>query len=591
MTKAEIIRKLTKMAGVPDLDAKLFFEEFLRRTVLQLKPGETLKVKGFGYFQLRTGKIKNSTTIDANPLSTGLMVFYPLNSRNEEPGENMIFNLPVKREQEFNPVDSYFSLSFGKPVSPLKNANVSEYYVPQTGLELQRFIENKVDKLISEVELIENYARGNEMLLIDPDAINPNQMELNWEEIKLLEESVSAAEKEQLPWDFGKELEKQIKEESLLDIESEDKLFVNYDDLKEVSWEFGEEENFIIEKEPPKPDNFQRVNSFTREFNIDNKNFGLTKSERDLSWNFQKETSSDDTDLIKSIDEEINEDGFAEVKGKERKFKFETDISAKYDEDIVDTPLEEQEIVKQTDEVPENKIPAEPQEVPGKDVDKPEMFIIQEAEVINEPEEPPQRTDRSIGFSKKRGIGIYVAAALIIFAGLGVYLYLKMADSKFFSGKKVVSVFIPKSSSSSVIIERNFDIPVTYPYLRENKLQLADSVLVKTDSVKNEVPPQTMDKQKVRDLQKVKVAPKTITDNSQFAKLKEFIYKSGDKYMVQISSWPSEQSARKQAAYYEKKGFNTDIIKASLNKGVWYRVRVGYFNSESEAENFSNNNK
>jgi len=43
MTKAEIIRKLAKRAGITDLDAKVFFEAFLRKAVLRLEPGDSVK--------------------------------------------------------------------------------------------------------------------------------------------------------------------------------------------------------------------------------------------------------------------------------------------------------------------------------------------------------------------------------------------------------------------------------------------------------------------------------------------------------------------------------------------------------------------
>ena len=51
MTKAELIRKLAKKAGIPDSEAKVFFEIFLRKASEILKLGEAIKLKNFGYFQ------------------------------------------------------------------------------------------------------------------------------------------------------------------------------------------------------------------------------------------------------------------------------------------------------------------------------------------------------------------------------------------------------------------------------------------------------------------------------------------------------------------------------------------------------------
>ena len=61
MTKAEIIRKLARRVGVQDMEAKIFFEIFLRKVSLQLNPGETIKVNNLGFFQVRTGKIRKSS--------------------------------------------------------------------------------------------------------------------------------------------------------------------------------------------------------------------------------------------------------------------------------------------------------------------------------------------------------------------------------------------------------------------------------------------------------------------------------------------------------------------------------------------------
>lgn len=63
------------------------------------------------------------------------------------------------------------------------------------------------------------------------------------------------------------------------------------------------------------------------------------------------------------------------------------------------------------------------------------------------------------------------------------------------------------------------------------------------------------------------------------------IFTDGKLYCFQISSWKNRSVAESEVEKLTKKGFNAFIIKANLNgkKGVWYRVRIGYFNSISEA--------
>lgn len=70
------------------------------------------------------------------------------------------------------------------------------------------------------------------------------------------------------------------------------------------------------------------------------------------------------------------------------------------------------------------------------------------------------------------------------------------------------------------------------------------------------------------------------------------IYKSGDKYSVQISSWRKKAHADREAQKLVSKGHNVYIVKVYLKslKGTWYRVRVGDFKSLQEAQDFVKNN-
>jgi|GEM_PF-4948051 len=76
---------------------------------------------------------------------------------------------------------------------------------------------------------------------------------------------------------------------------------------------------------------------------------------------------------------------------------------------------------------------------------------------------------------------------------------------------------------------------------------------------------------------------KTVTDR---------IYFDGRKYTVQISSWKSATTAEKEANKLKKRGFDAFIIKVFVPaKGsTWNRVRIGYFNSVKEAEEFLKKN-
>ena len=63
MTKAELIRKIAKRSGVPDSEAKIFFEIFLKRISVLLKPGEAIKLNAFGYFNYRKALVQSISAI------------------------------------------------------------------------------------------------------------------------------------------------------------------------------------------------------------------------------------------------------------------------------------------------------------------------------------------------------------------------------------------------------------------------------------------------------------------------------------------------------------------------------------------------
>jgi nucleoid DNA-binding protein len=609
MTKAEVIRKLAKKVGVQDLDAKIFFEVFLRKVSLQLNPGETIKIKNFGFFQMHTGKIKKTHFNNSNPISADLIAFYPLLEEQNEAHENLIFNIPNKKEEEYNLIDSYFSLSFGKPVIPLKGANISEYFIPLTGNELRRLFDTKAEKLMQEMEVVENYVNENEILLNNSDLLNSNQMEINWDEInnnpvspeKFIgdREQGSLKEPDVFSWEFGEALEKQIEEAALLDIGNEDNLFVEYDDLKDISWDFGENINGTEELSPltedkketneketdndkleKEPDEFQRVKSVLSELKIDH-------NDSDLSDHI----SAEDSELLKSINEELNEEGFAEVKHNPRKYKFKNDLYEKYDEDNGTPEIEDEKHESEVDENINPSILYTGDQM--HDIDETDKEIFQTPDLI------PDRPERSLGYSKRKGIGLYVIFASLLVIGGTILLYFKIAHMNYPDNKKPVNTKISGNNPPAVIIKRDFEIPVTYPYINDSSVAPAIDPIDKNvfNQFENKIKDDSIGpnlKVQHKEIAPVKQLTQTYLNNnvqSSAVRVKDFIYKSGDKYLVQISSWSSEQKAIKHASYFKNKGFQTEIEEASLPIGTWYRVRVGNFNSENEAEKFYNKYK
>lgn len=55
-------------------------------------------------------------------------------------------------------------------------------------------------------------------------------------------------------------------------------------------------------------------------------------------------------------------------------------------------------------------------------------------------------------------------------------------------------------------------------------------------------------------------------------------------YYLQLASFREEERARKLADYLGGKGYSPEVVSAVvINRGIWYRVRIGPFGSEAEA--------
>lgn len=243
MTKAELIRKMAKNVGVPDTDAKIFFELFLKRISAIVETGQSIFVKDFGFFHLIKGSIKKPVfSFKNNEVSeeeVELVLFSEDKDLRKSETKGLVFNIPIFDEDDYHPIDSTFSLSIGKPLIPLRGVPFENIYIPTSGYEYRRLIESKVEKVISSSDIAES-VENFPTLVIDARSYNSNQVQLRWNEITNtgneniiesetstdVETEISEYEKQSkelknIAWDFGEDLSQQIEADSILDIADE----------------------------------------------------------------------------------------------------------------------------------------------------------------------------------------------------------------------------------------------------------------------------------------------------------------------------------------------------------------------------------
>ena len=82
-------------------------------------------------------------------------------------------------------------------------------------------------------------------------------------------------------------------------------------------------------------------------------------------------------------------------------------------------------------------------------------------------------------------------------------------------------------------------------------------------------------------------------DIPQDKRVTDRIYYNGKYYTVQVSSWRTVKIAEREVNRYRNFGFDAFIYQVFIKSkgGTWNRVRIGYFNSKDEAEEFIQSNK
>lgn len=181
---------------------------------------------------------------------------------------------------------------------------------------------------------------------------------------------------------------------------------------------------------------------------------------------------------------------------------------------------------------------------------------------------------------------------LVIFAVIagivGVIYLLTKSDS---NTEMYEEVTIPPSTTeNTTYVERTYDIPVNYPYEKSGAdLQVAGlgpppEPLPDTESQENIVTSKPVDEDLNEEDQPVVHAGQRPPGTPLQAAYNIFEY--GNKFVVQVSAFNSAGTAQDEVMKYASQGYNSFIERAYIDGKLWYRVRVGNFNSLDEAKQF-----
>jgi hypothetical protein len=159
----ELLIKFSKLIGIPESEARSGFEIFVRQISKQMSPGDEIEVESLGFFAYK--KVKP----DASYYNHYQHVIIFSTERISQSSNNiLLFFLPDESKKEFPYIDSYLSLSLGKPlINSIKGID-EELFLQFSSNETIGLIDSKVEKLISNVKIYKSSNIENQEFVITP---------------------------------------------------------------------------------------------------------------------------------------------------------------------------------------------------------------------------------------------------------------------------------------------------------------------------------------------------------------------------------------------------------------------------------------
>lgn len=614
MNNTELLKKISKKSGAPEMESFAFFELLVKKISKVLKEDEIIKLNDIGFFKI------------VNKDQNKIIVFSPLEKFD---GENSIFYLMNDSELASDPVDSFFSISLDKPEIPLNEQIDSEFFVPPAGYELRSFMESKADDLLLESKIIKAENIIEENIPAVKDEIEDKIVEApeikEAEGIKIENNEDYLENKFDLKDDFiesqfesSEDQEEELKIDPEIEnkkVPSEDKLEKSLDESgKENKSEAESDDTFSnIELQKIKEDFFK--NETSPEIKLEDDEYPAienieAKPRENInvqSDKFQKVTSlfskiPDDSREVSDLNreskkrihkkpekEEIDENGFSKVKFNriksiEEEAKSEAGSLGEYE-------LIEDSILKDDPDL-EKSLSGE---INGKTHEQISSEEIKEAkEKIKN-----KKSNRKIPL-------VSVIFLILIAAVFLIYLFLQNNDQNNIAAEaENVTAFTP---SDPKIIARNYDIPVSYPYKKGDDF-LFNAIDPSVYSEENSTGKISLDAQnsvesdeneavsKSSRLQNNFSQSQSDLENSEpipaenYQEIKNYIYSDGKIYFIQVASWNSLARAERHNSNLLKKGYSSSIEKLISPRGkIYYIVRLGKFNSLQEAERYLKEN-
>ena len=594
MTRAEVIREIAIRGEIPQLEASRFMELFLLKLASLLVEGDSLNFAGLGDFTL----IKISSAQAAVQQLSNAIKFVPEQASSSQ--SELIFGIPTNSHETVSDLDLYFNLGINKPLIPLKGNVAVTDDVPTSPLEIRKYFEQKVDHILTGgvIERASSYNTSSWDTLYDE---SPNQ-----------KPQIEAEDGLDVPWEFGGDWKKEYEEESILASTGDFhdggyKAPTDKPEPKEeteAGWDFGQldsqetqhdEKNFFTQdEETPSP-----VTGLTRELEID-----LSEFEGDKIHETSETDALEDFDSIfkKSLAQNMFEQTPEDI---EEQYKKEQYQRVRSTSEILNLPsfLEEE-----TEEVMDDG-PANPAiDLRGNKLSR----------QFNDERFSPKGITHSYipaTLQKAYTSSKWYVLAFIIVTVIASLLYSKLYTPPAKIKQAPVATVTPVKVEQDIVvrkiiptvIERDYSFPVTYPYAaaepknvapltgKQGKPEPATTVphndvkpVPKEVKKETEQPAAQVVQKKEQPVMPQASQKKVVTGKDVSRNVAGNIYQEGNSFQIQVMSIKDQSKAEQEVSRLKGMGIQATVREVEIPKrGLWYRVRIGGFNTIQEAEQFA----
>ncbi len=613
MTTIELINIVAKKAGIRESEAKFFFELFTKRLSGKMKPGESVKFSDVGYFHLRTAKKTAGSSEDeiagSEKDKINVMLFSKELEQMDDLENNIIFNIHDIPEGEHDEIDSYFSLSVGKPVFPVEGVTDGKLFSQQTGIELRKTLHSKAEQLISTIEKLEG-VMGKEEIVLEKSLLSKRKTEFLKSESLSDETPITGEDtfpnpdniRNRAP-NYDKYISGKIKNETTSEPEKGEKQEADMDESisEKLPWNFGrevfdkkvdykrEDADDIPAEEDMDEEEVETSTPIDEGIDTDGIDLGIEQEEAQT----EKEIERDEK-LKSVIDDFITRDEPEKFGAFERVKSFVSNIEKDKSIDKTEHEESEEEVESELAEIEEETTEDGFMEVQSKSteyhLDDDKAKIKKKKETVSS--KKSSREDRYLYKRRKRNIVPFLVAFFaIVFVVAIVYLYME-SDTILKSEeveKDVLSIVRP---ASVTVIEREYIFPVTYPYSvseTEEEISGINLALFSDEEIvfKPPVPKQEIDKKE--EVTTVAKEDEKISGEESIGLVSKNVYKYKDYFVVQVAAFKSYSIAEAEAKKYEEMGYNTFVEIAEIaGTGTWFRLRVGDFTTREKANSFAN---